>query len=81
MFFSYVKTKINSYSLSLEETLTFHNVMILFNPVFNKTQNHCYYNVFLEKRSYQLHKMAIINNFLCIKYKCYIMTELHFGRS
>ena len=42
--------------LPLEETLNLHNVIILIKSVFNKDQNHYYYNSFLEKCSYQLAK-------------------------
>ena len=54
----YAKIKVNSYdSLSLEETLTLHNVIILIKSVLNnKDQNHYYYNIFLEKCLYQLAK-------------------------
>ena len=38
------------------ETLILHNVIILVKLVLNKTRNHCYYNIFLEKCSYQLAK-------------------------
>ena len=33
-----------------------HNVIILIKLVFSKDQNHYYYNIFLEKFSYQLAK-------------------------
>ena len=47
------KIKVNSYdSLPLEETLTFHNVIIFIKSVFNKDQNQYYCNIFLEKCSY-----------------------------
>ena len=43
------KIKIDSYnSLPIEKTMTFHNVITLIQPVFNKNQNH-YYCMFLEK--------------------------------
>ena len=35
--------------MPLEETLTLHNVIIIIKPLFNKDQNHYYYNVFSEK--------------------------------
>ena len=44
---------ISNYSLFLEKTLTFRNVIILIKPVFNQNQNHYYYNIFLEKCSYK----------------------------
>ena len=54
---SYAKIKINSIdSLTLEEILTLQNAMTLIKSVFNKDQNHCHYNYFLEKRLYQLAK-------------------------
>ena len=52
MFFShnYAKIKIDlDDPLPLENTLTLHNVIILIKSVFNKDQNHYYYNIFLEK--------------------------------
>ena len=51
----YVKNKVDSYdSLPIEKTLTLHNVIISIKSVLNKDHNHYYYNIFLEKRSYQL---------------------------
>ena len=52
--------------------MTFHNVMMLIKSVFNKNKNNHYYNIFLEKASYELPKKY----FFCVKYKCYIMIEL-----
>ena len=43
-FFAYIKR------------LTLHNVIILIKSVLNKDQDHCCYNVFLGKYSYQLAK-------------------------
>ena len=54
---SYARIKVDSYdSLPLEKTLTLHNVIILIKLVLNKNQKHCYYNIFLEKCSYQIAK-------------------------
>ena len=51
------KIKVNSYdSLTIEKNLTFHNVIILLKPVLNKGKNDYYYEIFLEKCSYQLAK-------------------------
>ena len=51
---NYAKIKIDSDNdLSLEETLTLHNAIILIKSVFNKKQNHYHYNIFLENCSYQ----------------------------
>ena len=33
--------------------MTFHNVIILIKPAFNKDKNNYYYNMFLEKCSYK----------------------------
>ena len=41
------------HSLLLEKTLTLHFI-ILIKSTFNKNQDHCYYNIFLEKCLYQL---------------------------
>ena len=38
--------------LSLEKTLTFHIIIILLKPVFNENKNNYYYNIFLEKCSF-----------------------------
>ena len=47
--------KADSYdSLPRGKTFTWHNVIILIKSILNKDQNHCYYNIFLEKCSYQL---------------------------
>ena len=56
-FNNFAEMKIQSNDdLPLEETLNLHNVIILIKSVFNKDQNHYYYNSFLEKCSYQLAK-------------------------
>ena len=34
--------------------MTLHNVIIQIKSVFNKDKGHYYYNIFLEKSSYQL---------------------------
>ena len=45
----YAKIKIDSFnSLHIEKTLTLHNVIMLIKPVFNKEENHYYYNIFLK---------------------------------
>ena len=47
---NFVRIKIDSYdSLPLEKALTLHNVIIHIQSIFNKDQNHYYYNTFLEK--------------------------------
>ena len=47
--------EVDSYDpLSIEETLTLHNALILIKSVLNQNQNHYYFNIFLEKFSYQL---------------------------
>ena len=49
--------KVDSYvSLPLEKSMTFHNIIILIKSVFHKDKNNCYYNIFLEKDSYELPK-------------------------
>ena len=54
---NYAKIKVDSqYSLSLEKTKTFHDVIILINSVFNKDKNNYYYNILLKKASYVLPK-------------------------
>ena len=58
---NYATIKIDSNnSLPLEKTLTLLNVTILVKSVFNKHQNHCYYNIFLEILSYKKYKFAIL---------------------
>ena len=50
---NYARIKIDSYdSLSLEKMFTFRNVIIFIKSVFNKDKNNYYYNIFLEKCSY-----------------------------
>ena len=60
MFFSHynAKIKVDSYdSLPIEKRLTLHNVIILIKSVLNKDKkNQYYYDIFLEKCSYQLVK-------------------------
>ena len=52
---NYARIKIDSYhTLSVEETLTLHNVTIYIKSVFNKYQNLYYYNIFFKKCSYKL---------------------------
>ena len=56
-FHYYAKMKVDSYdSLTIEKTLTFHNIIILIKSVLSKDENHYYLNIFLEKCSYQLTK-------------------------
>ena len=53
----FAKIKVNSYdSLTIEKTLTLHDVIILIESALNKDKNHYYYKTFLEKCSYQLVK-------------------------
>ena len=51
------------YSLSIEEILTFHDVLILIKIVVNKNKNHFYYNMFLNSS---------------VSYRYYISIELTF---
>ena len=54
---NYAKIKLDSYdSLPLEKTITFHDVIILIKSVFN---NSYYYNLFLERASYELPKKKV----------------------
>ena len=63
---NYARIKIHSYdSLPLEKTLSLHNVITLIKSVFNKDQNHYYYNILLETHLYQLPGKMIINKFVC----------------
>ena len=41
------------------KTMTFHGVIILIKIVFNKDKNNYYYNIFLEKASYELPKKYV----------------------
>ena len=53
----FAKIKVDSYdSLPIEKRLNLHSVIILIKSVFNKDKNHDYYEIFLEKFSYQLAK-------------------------
>ena len=65
---NYAKIKFDSYdSLLLEKISTFHNVIMLIEPVWDKDQNHYYYNIFLEKlfeKIINYLKTTIINKFL-----------------
>ena len=54
---SYAKTKEHSFeSFPLEKMITFHNVIILIKPFFNKDKGNYYHNIFLEKVSNELTK-------------------------
>ena len=50
-----VKVHSNDY-LPLEETMTFHNLLIPITSVWNKDQNDYHYNMFLKKASHELPK-------------------------
>ena len=54
----YGRIKIDSYDSlpQKKKTLTLHSVIIIIKLVFDKNQNDYYYNIFLEKCSYQLAK-------------------------
>ena len=54
----YAKIKIDFYGfLLLEKKVTFHNVIILINSVFNTDKNNNYCNIFFEKASFELPKI------------------------
>ena len=51
---NFARIRIDSYNpLPIEKTLTFHDVVMLIKPVINKNKNNYYYNIFLEKSSYE----------------------------
>ena len=53
----YAKVKVDSYDFfRIEKVLSLHNVITLIKSVHDKDQNHYYYNIFLEKCSYQVPK-------------------------
>ena len=55
--YNYAKIKVDLHdSIPLKGTITFHNVIIFIMVVFNKDKNNYYYNIFLEKASYELPK-------------------------
>ena len=57
---NYAKIKVDSYnSLAWEKTMIFHDVIILIKSVLNKDKNNYYYNIFLEKASYELPKIYV----------------------
>ena len=57
---NYAKIKVDSYdSFSLERKMTFHDAVVLIKSVFNKDKNNYYYNIFLEKASYELPKIYV----------------------
>ena len=59
--FRKVKTD-SDYDFHLEKTLTLQNFIIHIKSVLNKSQNHYFYNIFLEKGLYQLtKKMTVIS--------------------
>ena len=54
---NYAKIRLDLYdSFPLEKTLTFLNIIVLIQSVFNKDENHYDYNISLEKGLYQLLK-------------------------
>ena len=66
IFHNYARIKVESYdSLPLEKAMTLCNVIILVKSVWKKDKNNYYYNVFLEKASYELPKSKFyINNII-----------------
>ena len=51
---NFARIRIDSYnSLPIEKILTFHNVIILIKSVVSKNKNSYYYNIFLEKGSFE----------------------------
>ena len=55
--YKYAKIKFKSDDgLPVEETLTLHNVLLLIKSLFYNDQNHCCYDKFLKRCSYQLAK-------------------------
>ena len=52
--YSFGNIRIESYNyLPIEKIFTFHNVIILIKSVVNKSKDEDYYNMFLEKKSYE----------------------------
>ena len=65
--------------LPIEKTLTFHNVTILVKPVLKKNKFHYYFNIFLEKCSYDDKSYTkFFLKWIFVYYKCYISIELTF---
>ena len=57
---NYATIKLDSYnSLPLEKTMTLSNAIILVKSVWNKDKNNYYYNLLLEKASYELSKKQV----------------------
>ena len=55
---NHARIKIDSDNgLPLEKILTLHNAVILIKSIFNKNQNHYYYDIFLENCLLQLAKI------------------------
>ena len=66
---SFAGTRIDSYSsLTVEKTLTFH-VIILINSVVNKNENNYYYNIFIEKSSYEDKSNTYFSEWTFLYYK------------
>ena len=64
MSYNYGGIKVDSYgSLPLEKTMTLRNVIILVKSDWNKDKNNYYYNIFLQKASYELHKKIVLITF------------------
>ena len=68
MFFLIImwKSKLTHDNLPLEKIFTLH-VIILIRPVFNKDQNHYYYNMFLQRCFFQLTKIYLQQNLFMAK--------------
>ena len=77
---NFARIRIDSYnSLPIEKTLTFHNVIIFNNSVVNKNGNNYYYNIYLEKGSYEDKSNTYFFKQMLVYYKCYIVIELSQG--
>ena len=51
---TYAKIKVDSFEvLPLKTKMTFHNVIMLINLEFDQDKKNYYYNIFLEKASYE----------------------------
>ena len=68
MFFLIImwKSKLTHDNLPQEKIFTLH-VIILIRPVFNKDQNHYYYNIFLQRCFFQLAKIYLQQNLFMAK--------------
>ena len=74
---NFARIRIDSYNSS-PVTLTFHNVIIFIRSIVNKNKKNYYYNIFLEKGSYEDKVNTKLFKWMFLHCKCYISIKMTF---